>query len=326
MASIYKHKSGKWVAAVRRKGHTARTRSFTRHSDAKRWAAEQEIQTSETLPSTKAHTLHQLLQRFEREVLPSYKSQRTTSSLLCYWKRELPDQQLEHLTPQDIANYRDKRLTQHVSGSTVNRELNQLSKIIDTAIREWGWFDRANPVRAVTRPKNPRHRDRRPSTNELERLRKECIRSNNLMMWAVIDFAVESGMRQGEILSLRIEDIDFVHRTLHLEETKNGDSRDVPLSNNAVRILKDICGERHEGCVFNNWTTDDGFRSTFYRIRSRAGIEGLRFHDLRHEAASRFFERGLNQFQVAAITGHRSLQSLYRYTHLKAKDLVELLD
>lgn len=325
MASIYRHKSGKWVAAVRRKGYPARTRSFTRHSDARRWAAEQETQALETPHTTKALTLHQLLQRFEREVLPSYKSQRTTSSLLCYWKRELPDSLLKNLTPQDIANYRDKRLSEHVSGSTVNRELNLLSKVFDTAIREWRWFNDANPVHAVTRPKNPRHRDRRPSTNELCRLRDECVRSKNMMMWAVIDFAVESGMRQGEILSLKIEDIDFSDRTLHLEETKNGDSRDVPLSSNAVRILKDICSERYEGYVFNNWTTDDGFRSTFYRIRKRAGIEGLRFHDFRHEAASRFFERGLNQFQVAAITGHRSLQSLHRYTHLKAKDLVELL-
>lgn len=326
MASIYKHRSGKWVAAVRRKNSPTRTKSFTRYNEAKQWAAEQESLQLEIITSINKRTFHQLIDRFERENLPLYKSQKTTQGLLRYWKREMPDCPISEVTPNFIANYRDMRLSNNVSGSTVNRELNLLSRMLDVARREWQWLDNKNPVKSVTRPKNPRHRDRRPSDTELNLLKKECLQSNNPLVWDVICFAIESGMRQGEILKLTITDISFENRIAHLVETKNGDSRDVPLSREAVRILRRVFGSRQEGPVFINWTTDDGFRSTFQRIRKRAGVNDLRFHDLRHEAASRFFERGLNQFQVAAITGHRSLQSLYRYTHLKATDLAQLLD
>jgi len=326
MASIYKHLSGKWVAAIRRKDSPTRTKTFTRYNEAKQWAAEQESIRFETYRHDTTKTLHQLIERFENEILPSYESQKTTKGLLRYWRRELPDCPVSNLTPQFVAEYRDKRLSTEVSGSTVNRELNLLSRLIDVARREWQWLDTRNPVRAITRPKNPRHRNRRPTNSELLRLRQECQQSNNPAVWDIICFAIESGMRQGEILKLTITDIDFRNRIAHLDETKNGDSRDVPLSREAVRILQRVCGSRQDGSVFINWTTDDGFRSTFQRIRKRAGIDDLRFHDFRHEAASRFFERGLNQFQVAAITGHRSLQSLHRYTHLKATELAQLLD
>ena len=142
----------------------------------------------------------------------------------------------------------------------------------------------------------------------------------------MVVLAIETGMRQGELLNLEITNVHLSHRYVHLPDTKNGHKRDVPLSTTACKILNNQIGGRTNGRVFNNWSTADGFRSAWKRCCKRASITDLRFHDLRHEAASRLFERGLNQFQVAAITGHRSLQSLQRYTHLKATDLARLLD
>ena len=132
-------------------------------------------------------------------------------------------------------------------------------------------------------------------------------------------------MRQGELLGIKVDDVDLKSRTIHLALTKNGSARDVPLSEKAFSLISNQLEETATSKLFSNWQSGDGFRSTFRRVCHRAGVSGLRFHDLRHEAASRLFEKGLNQFQVAAITGHKSLQSLQRYTHLRARDLVNLL-
>lgn len=326
MASIYKHKSGKWVAAIRSKNSPTRTKSFTRHADAKKWAAEQEARQPITLTASSLYKLRDAAERFKQEIVPTYKSQRTAKWMLDYASKTLPDKPLATYQPKDFTKYRDTRLNDGVSGSTVNRELNMLSRLFDVATRDWQWMDTSNPVKGITRPKNSKHRDRRPTDEELKLLHDECMRSRNEAVWAVIRFAINTGMRQGEILQLDVSEIDFGTRIAHLSNTKNGDDRDVPLNREATEIATHYAEGRTTGLLFSNWTTGDGFRSTFQRIRKRVKIDDLRFHDFRHEAASRLFERGLNQFQVAAITGHKSLQSLQRYTHLKACDLLSLLD
>ena len=326
MASIYKHKSGKWVAAIRSKNSPTRTKSFTRHVDAKKWAAVQEAIQVTTVTSHSVRKLKDAIERYKRDIVPAYKSQRTATWMLDYASKTLPNIPLHKFQPTDFSQYRDTRLRDGVSGSTVNRELNMLSRLFDVAIRDWQWMDTTNPVKGITRPKNSKHRDRRPTNEELNLLQDECIRSRNEAVWAVIRFAINTGMRQGEILKLDVSDIDFSTRIAHLADTKNGEARDVPLNLEATDIAKSYSEGRKNGLLFSNWTTGDGFRSTFQRIRKRVKIEDLRFHDFRHEAASRLFERGLNQFQVAAITGHKSLQSLQRYTHLRANALLPLLD
>ena len=326
MASIYKHKSGKWVAAIRSKNSPTRTKSFTRHADAKKWAAAQEAMQVTTISSQSVHKLKDAVERYKRDIIPAYKSQRTATWMLDYASKTLPNIPLHKYQPRDFTNYRDTRLSEGVSGSTVNRELNMLSRLFDVALRDWQWLDGANPVKGISRPKNSKHRDRRPTDEELRLIETECIRSRNEAVWAVIQFAINTGMRQGEILNLEVNDVDLHARIAHLTDTKNGEDRDVPLNKEATAILSEYTNGRVTGRVFTNWTTSDGFRSTFQRIRKRVNIDDLRFHDFRHEAASRLFERGLNQFQVAAITGHKTLQSLQRYTHLRANDLVNLLD
>lgn len=326
MATIYKTPNKRWIAAIRRKNSPSISKVFDKHSDAKKWALIEEQKLLDKKLLTTKKSFHELLAKFSTEIAPSYKSKKTTLWMLGFIKKNTPNFKLSEISSTDICGYRDKRLNSGVSGSSINKELNLLSRVFDIAIKEWQWMDAPNPIKQVTRPKNGKHRQRRPTPKELLRLHEECLRSGNLSVWRMIELAIETGMRQGELLSLTQDAIDLKSRVAHLTDTKNGDDRDVPLSQKVCKLFSDQIDDKQSDRIFSNWRSGDGFRSTYRRICIRANIDDLRFHDLRHEAASRLFEKGLNQFQVAAITGHRSLQSLQRYTHLKANYLVKLLD
>lgn len=143
-------------------------------------------------------------------------------------------------------------------------------------------------------------------------------------------------MRAGEIGGLRLPQVDLQRRTITLTRTKNGHARTVPLTRMAARAIEATIAlpGRPDGCdlVFFGHPDRRGrcgsyrFNVPWWKLKTRLGLEDLRFHDLRHEAVSRFVEAGLSDQQVAAISGHRSMQMLKRYTHLRAEDLVPLLD
>jgi integrase len=135
--------------------------------------------------------------------------------------------------------------------------------------------------------------------------------------------AIETAMRQSELVGMHWEHVDLTRRTVFLPDTKNGDSRSVPLSTVAVGVLIDL-PRGIRGDLFPGLTTE-AIKQAFVRATGRAGIVDLRFHDLRHEATTRLFERGLNIMEVSAITGHKDLSMLRRYTHLKAEDLAKKL-
>ena len=158
---------------------------------------------------------------------------------------------------------------------------------------------------------------------EFERLEEAARQTKNPHIWPVIVFAIETGMRRGEILGLRWEHVDLNRRIAYLPLTKNGSSREVPLSTKAAKVLTAQRQRNDTPSPFP--VTPNGFRLAWDRLRSRAGLSDLRFHDLRHEAISRFFELGLNIPEVAVISGHKDPRMLFRYTHLRAVDLVNRL-
>ena len=131
-------------------------------------------------------------------------------------------------------------------------------------------------------------------------------------------------MRRGENLSLTWENVHLGKRYVHLPDTKNGDSRDVPLSQQALQLLRDLPRNIREDQAFFPLHFE-ALKGSWRRACSRAGIIDLRFHNLRHEATYMFFEKGLNVMEVAAITGHKDLRMLQRYTHLRAEDLARKL-
>ena len=263
------------------------------------------------------------MDRYEREVTPSKKGARQERTKI----RKLQESffstlYLQDIRPTDVAAYRDERL-EEVKPETVRKYLSLISDLFNHARTEWG-LKVTNPVNDIKRPAPSRARDRRLSPKEEKKLLQAAKKHPNHEFLAIINITLETAMRQGEILSMTWENFDVKKRKLYWPDTKNGEPRYVPLSTNAIKIFKSL-GMKKRGQIFNY--TQDGFRTIWHKIKTKEelGLADLRFHDLRHEATSRFVELGLDSLEVSAITGHKTLQMLKRYTHLKAENLAKKL-
>ena len=187
----------------------------------------------------------------------------------------------------------------------------------------------ANPVKDIKVPADNKARDRRLQSSrdskqsEEVRLLEACREARNHSLLPIVRLALETAMRQGELITLRWEHVNLARRIAHLPDTKNGEARTVPLSTTATEVLRALPRSLN-GQVFPGLTSE-AVKRAFARAVCRAGITDLHFHDLRHEATSRLFERGLNIMEVASITGHKDLRMLRRYTHLRAEDLAKKL-
>lgn len=329
MATIRKLR-GKWQAMVRRKGIPPRCKSFAKKTDAERWARDLEAQVDNAgwLPDTRQAeriTLGEILKRYREEVSPRKRSAQTEISRIDgILRRDVCHRTLAMLTSADMASYRDQRL-KTVAPATVIRELNTISHAIDTAQRDWGIHIARNPLKLVRRPVPPKGRNRRLLEGEEQRLLEACDKGRNPWIKPIIVVALETGMRRGEIVSLRWEHVDLTRKVAHLPITKNGDSRDVPLSGRAISLLQDLLTwpNRDADRVFP--ITGHAVQLAWEHLKERAKVRELRFHDLRHEAVSRLFEKGLGIAEVSTISGHKELRMLARYTHLRAVDLAAKL-
>jgi integrase len=314
---------------VRRKGQQPRAKSFDSKADAERWARalESEVDRRGALPDTRtaeSMTLAQVLARYRDEVSPTKRgSVSEVARLNGIIRRSISYRTLATLSSADLSEYREQRL-RVVAPATVIRELNLVSHALDTARKDWGvYMPGGNPCVLVRRPKPPRGRTRRLQEGEEAKLLAAADEGRSAYMRPLITLALETGMRRGELLSLRWENINLETRVAHLPLTKNGNSRDVPLSSRALETVRGL-GQLSEGPVIH--ASPNAVRLAWEHLVSRAGIAGLRFHDLRHEAISRLFELGLDLMSVASISGHRELRMLSRYTHLRASDLARRLE
>ncbi len=327
MATIRKLR-GRWQGQVRRKGMKPRAKSFDSKSEAEKWARnlEAELDRCGSMPDARLAeqmTVHELLTRYRREITSVKRSAITEATRIGgMLKREICYRTLAILSPSDIALYRDERL-KVVSGSTVLKELNILGHAIDIARKEWGVHLPQNPCRMIRRPAPARARDRRLQEGEERKLLDAADAGRNPYMRSLIITALETAMRQGELLSLSWSSVDLERRLVHLEMTKNGESRDVPLSKRAVETLKHLRDTTSHDRVFP--LSKGAVCQAWEHLRTRAGSQDLRFHDLRHEAVTRLLERGFNVIETATISGHKELRMLQRYSHLRAVDLVERL-
>lgn len=242
----------------------------------------------------------------------------------------LGDKLVREVTSVHISTYRDQRLTdinprtkKPLSNSSVRLELCLLSNFFDICKIEWG-FCEDNPVARVRKPKPAPGRERRISAREERLILRYCHAHSNRTLYSIFVLALETAMRQGELLKLEWQHINLRTGIAHLPSTKNGTKRDVPLSQKAREAFLRL-DVKTEGRVFGY--TSEGFKSTWRLMMLRLKIENLHFHDARHEAASRLFELGtLDIMEIAAITGHKSLAMLKRYTHLSASKLVKKLE
>jgi integrase len=227
------------------------------------------------------------------------------------------------LTPAKVAQYRDERLKK-VSAGAVIRELAYISSIINHSRREWG-INMTNPVPFVKKPPSPQGRNKSLTNDELERLFKACtprVKNGNIWVLPIVKFALASAMRRGEILGLHWQDIDFQKRTAHIPLTKNGTSRTVPLSSEALEILRSL-PRSLDGRVFP--INGPNLSVIFDKARRIAMLDDFHFHDLRHMAITRMAEKLPNVIELSAVSGHRSLAMLKRYYHPNPEQLAEKL-
>ena len=324
MATIRK-RSGKYHAQIRKTGYPSVSRTFTSLATAKRWASTTEADMERNLHVVipDKTLLRELLDRYEEEISHLHRSHQVEKYRLKTLQRHLGDQRVSTLSPALLCKYRDTRL-KAVSPASLKRELVILSSVLNTAIKEWGINLQQNPVSLVSLPKVGRGRDRR-----LEQGEEEKLLSCSDELKRIIIIALETGMRRGEILNIKRRHIDFVRQTLLIPLTKTDTPRAIPLSSRAIEAVREqLRGSQNvipieETALFSY--TARGLSGAFLRLCRKHGLENLHFHDLRHEATSRFFEKGLNPVEVATITGHKDTRMLMRYTHLRAEDLVKRL-
>lgn len=331
MASIRKRGDLQWEARIRRKGHPVTCKTFNTKSDAEKWARDVEGEMDRGIFVSRKEaentTLKEGLERFIAEYIPKYKHadirEYTARALQ---RRKIATKFMAAVRGKDIAEYIRERENEGMSGNTIRLDLAMLSRLFNVARASWGMESLTNPVENVPRPKVNKGRTRRLEGDEEERLLKTC----GAQLRRIVRFAMETAMRRGEIAALEWRFVSLEKRSAYLPETKNSEERTVPLSPGALGILKELAKDSErgedarEGLVFR--MQPETITRAFMRACDKAGIEDFTFHDLRHEATSRFFENtDLDVMEIKSITGHRSLQMLARYAHLRTHRLADRL-
>jgi len=327
MPSIRKISSKKGIryqARVRIKGYPEQVKTFATLKEARYWniVTETNIHNAGSIKpcNTRIILFREISEKYILEVLPRQKGFKQEKNRLKIILLHLGEYSIGKLSPAILSSYRDERLIS-VSGTTVKKELSLVSRIINTGIKDWGYsLPDGNPVSMIRYPKSNKPRNRRLEHGELAKL----IGFSNDFMISIMNILIETGIRRGELCKVVTNDINWKLQTLTLLDTKNGTDRIVPLTNVAITSLKALIDTKP-----NRPSTPiisfhpDHISHQFKKICNMAGIQDLRLHDLRHEATTRFFEKGLNTIEVASITGHKTVAMLQRYTHLRAENLLQ---
>ncbi|MFC3173466.1 integrase [Novosphingobium bradum] len=331
MATITKRKTG-WSVQVRRKGYAPRSRTFRSKSEAEVWARDQEAEIDRgNLPvcdhALKTETLNSLLDRYLLEVTPRKRSKDSESKRLRKLQRHpICALAIRDLKPGHLAEYRNERLAS-VKAGTVRRELGLLHHLFDVAMREWGLPLSINPLKKVSLPVIGNARDRRLEGGELGKLERALASNRNPFVAPAVRLAIHTSLRRQEVLDLRWSAIDLHRRTAFIPVTKTGQSRVIPLTDAAIKIIRSMeCRKGEQGADDRLFPiTINAFKLAWKRVQRRSSLIDFRFHDLRHEAISRFAEMGLSTVELAVISGHRDPRMLFRYTHLRPADLARKL-
>ena len=326
MATIRK-RHGRYHVQIRKNDYPAVTQTFTSITSAKKWikAAESDMERRLFNPVSDI-TVGEILVRYERTILPKHRgASRHESYRIRRLNTAFGHQPVSDLKASDIAHYRDKRL-ETVTLATVRRELVILRSALNIAMKDWGIDITENPVSRIRLAKADKARTRRLEPGEEQKL---LLKANDQLKRIII-LALETGLRRGEILNIKKSHINHSKSVILIPSTKADVPRTVPLSSAALASLtgqmrtsqrhSEGVFELHESPIFGY--TPRGLSGEFLKLCRRTEIDDLRFHDLRHEATSRLFEKGLNPVEVATITGHKDTKMLMRYTHLRAEDLV----
>ncbi len=362
MASINKRGEYQWEAQVRRQGYPNQSKTFVSKAEAQAWASTVESEMARGIfvrrSESERTTLEALILRYLSEVAPQNRGAEVEKMQLRAILRDpLAKRFLATLTGGDFATFRDNRLNgrnghRRIKPATSVKELQLIKRILNIAKREWDIYIPENPVGNIRLPRVNNARTRRLQSIEeqylmaaLEPVQREdngTFGDGARNFWArpAICLAIATAMRRGEILGLRWKYVDLHRRVARLPVTKNGDPRDVPLSSEAIAILKAL-PQSLDGRVFP--ISPESLKKCWQRAITRAKdaycndcananqrpdeefLVDFRFHDLRHEATTRMADRIRNPLELARITGHRDLKMLLRYYNVSAEELAQKL-
>ena len=320
--ATFRKRSGKWQARIQRQNYPDQCKTFLLRSDAEVWARKTEVDLDRGIRNSKANSntpLKELLVRYRNEITPKKKFVTQEKYRIAAWqKHSLANYAISVIKSADIAKWRDERIKLKKSPNTIRLDLAVLSHLFTVARNEWGFEELGNPVTHTTLPKLPPGRTRRLQKGELDLILQN---TDSVLLKPIVLFAIETGMRRSEITSLEWKHLNLDKKTILIPVTKNGEAREVPLSELALNQILQMNNAQTR--IFN--ITPHAITIAFGRACKRAGINGLPFHTLRHEAISRFFEKGFSIAEVSLISGHKTWSMLRRYTHLKAEDLAKKL-
>lgn len=330
MASIIKTPAGTFRVLVRRKGSRTLCKTFPTRKEAERWArlAEADIEAGRPVGKPGGATVGDAIDAYrklresgKRDIAPGANEH----YMLAHLDTGLGDVAVTSLTPQRIATFCKRRAEDGAGPYTVNMEVSKLGTVLKYAAislhAQWG-----DPV-AAARPLlehlgliGPgKARDRRPTPDELAQLREKA----EPLLRDIIDFAVATCMRRGEIARIEWRDVDRDKRLITIRDRKHprmkaGNHETIPLLGDARSIIdRQPRGDDRIFPVSPEWMSD-----AFLLACRVAGIADLHLHDLRHEGISRLFEAGYSIEQVALVSGHRSWSMLRRYTQLRPESLL----
>ena len=325
MATITNRGNLQWRVRVRRKGYAAVSKTFDTKADAVKWAREIESEMDKGVfvsrTEAEQYTLKECLDRYIEEYIPRLKH----PEFEIYRIRNIQKYPLAHrimatIRPKDIAEFRKAREQEGVKANTIRLDFAILSRLFNYARSDWGMESLSNPVQLVTKPKIDKGRERRLEKGEEKKLLDAA--APNLR--PIILFALATAMRREEISTLRWKNVNLKKRYALLLDTKNTETRTVPLSEAALDVLKSLPKQENQENVFG--MSAETITRGMKQACKKAQLENLHFHDLRHEAISRFFEdTDLDVMEIRAISGHRTMQMLARYTHLRTARLADRL-
>ena len=325
MATLRKH-YGRWQGIVRRVGNKPIYKSFNTKTDARKWCRSMETKLdrgdySDYREANKL-TLGNLFKRYLSENKHKAKKQ---------WRNEeyrvgqllndtISDINLLRFSTKHLAEFRNRRL-ESVKSATYNKDFNFISVVIQTAQKDWGIYIPQNPCRLTKREKTAPPRNRILVNDEESRLLKACELSSTRYLKPMVEFSIETAIRQGELLKLRYEHFDRRRMTIYIPETKNGEPRTIPLSKKAIGIIESL-PRRLDGKIFP--LTKDVLGKRWYVALKKAKISNFRWHDLRRTGVSMWFERGLSVPSVQVMSGHKDPRVLLNtYTKLNPEKIAK---
>lgn len=341
MASIVKLPSGNWRALIRKRGSKALSETFSKKRDAEQWAKAQELKIDSIRRTGRAETpagstFPDFVNKYIEDVGSVKPFGKNKSACLRRLSKEFDGVLMSDMTELRISQFTDRRAKDKnrdgdpISGVTISVDLSYISTIL-----AWAKHAKLYDVDAEASKKvrgglthrgfntRSKEREREPTKEELEKIMAEYERRGSRQIIPMIDiirFALHSAMRQEEICSLQIKDLNKKEKTVIIRDRKHptekiGNDQVVPLLGEAWNLAERYTGDRKDGRIFS--FNHRSVSSSFTRVCKECGIEDLHFHDLRHAAIGMLFELGLTIEKVALVSGHKDWKMLQRYTHIK---------